>query len=225
MGRAIGQIIPLAVGVALSPLAIIAVILMLTTSKGRVTGSSFFAGWVIALAALGTIVLVAADEAHADNAGTPAVWVSILQVVLGVLLLIVASRQWQQRPDREAEPELPAWMQKVETFTPSKAAAVAIGFAAVKPKNLLLTIGAATAIAQTETGVPQQAAAMAVFVILASVGVGFPVVVYFFMGARAAGMLAGLRDWMVRENQTIVAVICILIAAKLIGDAIAGLAS
>ena len=56
MGRAIGQIIPLAVGVALSPLPIIAVILMVTTPRGRVTGPSFLAGWVIALAVLGTVV-------------------------------------------------------------------------------------------------------------------------------------------------------------------------
>ncbi len=225
MGRAIGQIIPLAVGVALSPLPIIAVILMVTAPSGRVTGLSFLAGWVIALVVLGTVVLVLADEAQAKHAGAPATWVSIVQVVLGVLLVITAARQWKGRPHGGQEPPLPGWMQKVETFSPPKAAAVAFSFAAVKPKNLLLTVGAATAIAETGIGTAQQAGAMAVYVMLASVGVGFPIAVYFLMGDRAPGILARLRGWMVRENQTIVAVICILIAAKLIGDAITGLAT
>lgn len=97
MGQAVGQLIPLAVGVALSPLPIIAVILMLTSPDGRVAGSSFLAGWVSALAVLGTVVLLAADEAQASSSGTPAAWVSVLQFALGVLLLGVAVQQWRGR--------------------------------------------------------------------------------------------------------------------------------
>lgn len=222
MGRAIGQLIPLGVGVALSPLPVIAVILMLNTPRGRVTGLSFFAGWVLALAGLGAVVLIAADEAGASEAGGPATWVSVVKALLGVLLIFVAWQQWNARPRDGAEPELPGWMQKVETFTPGKAAAVAAAFAAVKPKNLLLTIAAAGAIAQTGLGAGKQAIALLVFVAIASLGLGVPVAIRLLMGDRSERILADLRDWMVRENTTIVAVICLLIAAKLIGDAIAG---
>jgi hypothetical protein len=45
------------------------------------------------------------------------------------------------------------------------------------------------------------------------------------MGARATKILGDLHEWMARENATIMAVICLIIGAKLIGDAIAGLAS
>jgi hypothetical protein len=225
VGHAVGQLIPLAVGVALSPLPIIAVILVLTSGGGRVSGSSFLAGWMSALAVLGTAVLLVADEAHASSSGTTAAWVGVLQLVLGILLLGVAAQQWTGRPRGDAEPELPGWMEKVETFTPARAAAVAAGFAAVKPKNLLLTIAAGAAIAESGGGAARQAGAMVFFVVLASVGIAAPVAIHVFMGERAGSILAGMRAWLVRESQTIVAVICLIMAAKLIGDGIGALAS
>ncbi len=222
MGRAIGQVIPLGIGVALSPLPVIAVILMLNTPRGRVTGPSFLAGWVLALAGLAAVVLLVADEANAGEAGGAKGWVTILKALLGVLLIVVAWRQWRARPRDGELPELPGWMQKVESFTPARAAAVAAAFAAVKPKNLLLTIAAGTAVAQTSSGAGTQATALLVFVVVASMGIGAPVAIGLVMGDRSERLLADLRDWMVRWNTTIVAVICLVLAVKLIADAIAG---
>jgi len=61
--------------------------------------------------------------------------------------------------------------------------------------------------------------------LLAALGPGIPVAIYFLMGDRATEVLSRLRGWMVAENATIMTVICVIIAAKLIGDAITGLAS
>ena len=60
------------------------------------------------------------------------------------------------------------------------------------------------------------------FVIIAGLGPGIPVGIYFVMGARGKHILDGLRAWMARENAVIMAVICLLIGVKLIGDAITG---
>ena len=43
------------------------------------------------------------------------------------------------------------------------------------------------------------------------------------MGPRAPAILERLRAWMAHNNNTIMAVICLMIAAKLIGDTISGL--
>ena len=63
---------------------------------------------------------------------------------------------------------------------------------------------------------------MAIFVVIATVGVAVPVGIYYAMGSRAQQVLGDLRTWLVHNNGAIMAVICLLIAAKLIGDAIAG---
>jgi hypothetical protein len=58
MGAAIGDVLGLAAGVAVSPLPIVAMILMLATPHGRANGSLFGVGWLAGLTILGTVVLL-----------------------------------------------------------------------------------------------------------------------------------------------------------------------
>jgi hypothetical protein len=46
--------------------------------------------------------------------------------------------------------------------------------------------------------------------------------VFFAVGDRSSRILAALRDWMVQHNAVIMAVLCLVIGIKLIGDAIGG---
>jgi threonine/homoserine/homoserine lactone efflux protein len=224
MGQAIGQVLSFGVGVALSPVPIVAVVLILASPRGRVNGPAFLVGWVLGIAALGTVILLISSGASASSQGAPATWVSILKIVLGVLLLLLAVKQWRGRPRGDAEPQLPGWMKTVDTFTPARSVGIAVVLAAINPKNLLLVVVAAAAIAQTGASTLDQAVALAVFILIATVGVGAPVAIYYLMGHRATTILSDLRDWMVRENATVMAVICLIIGAKLIGDAIIALA-
>ena len=57
---------------------------------------------------------------------------------------------------------------------------------------------------------------------MATLGVAAPVVMYFALGDRSQRILAELRDWMGQHNAVIMAVLCLVIGAKLIGDAISG---
>ena len=61
--------------------------------------------------------------------------------------------------------------------------------------------------------------------LIGTLGPGIPVAIYFVMRERAAGILEHLRDWMARENAAIMAVLCLVIGAKLIGDAISALSA
>ncbi len=57
MGQAIGDILPMAVGVAISPVPIIAVVLMLGTPPARANGPAFAVGWLAGLTIVGSIAL------------------------------------------------------------------------------------------------------------------------------------------------------------------------
>ena len=107
MGQAIGQVLAFAVGVALSPVPIIAVVLMLATPKGRVNGPAFLGGWVLGLAVLGTAVLLIASGAAASKHGAPATWVSIVKLVLGVGLLLLAAPAMARAPSRRRAARAP----------------------------------------------------------------------------------------------------------------------
>jgi threonine/homoserine/homoserine lactone efflux protein len=224
MGDAIGQVLSLGVGVALSPVPIIAVVLMLGTPRARANGPAFVLGWIAGLAVAGTVILLVSSGADASDEGDPADWVGVLKLVLGLLLLLVAGRTWQARPRGGAEAELPKWMQAIDTFTASKALGFGALLSGVNPKNLLLTVGAATAIAQTGVPAGEQAVALVVFIVVGTLGPGVPVAIYFAMGERAKRLLDELKEWMGAHNAAIMTVLCLVIGAKLIGDGLSGLA-
>ena len=93
MGEAIGQMLPTAVGVAISPLPIVAVVLMLVTPRGKVNGMAFVIGWIIGLTLVGAIVLAAAIAQTGIPAGEQAGAYAIFVVVasLGVALPVVVA--------------------------------------------------------------------------------------------------------------------------------------
>lgn len=225
MGQAIGQILSLGVAVAISPVPIIGVVLMLATPRARANGPAFLVGWVGGLAVLGTVVLLVSSGADASSSGQPASWVSVLKLVLGALLLAVAVRQWRGRPRGDQPAKLPTWMEAIDRFNALKALGMGVLLATVNPKNGLMTIAAGAAIAQTGVGAGKAAVALAIFIAIATVGVAVPVAIFFILGDRSARLLGDMREWMGAHNAAIMAVLLLVIGAKLIGDGISGLAS
>jgi hypothetical protein len=93
----------------------------------------------------------------------------------------------------------------------------------VNPKNTLLAVAGAAAIAGTGVATGEQIAAYAVFVVIATVGVGTPVVLALAMGDRAGHILDELQGWMAANNAVIMAVLMLVLGVKLLGDGISGL--
>ena len=172
MGKAVGGSLPLAVGIALSPVPIIAVVLMLTSRKAKINGPAFILGWLIGLGIVGAIALALAGTGGASKSGSPAAWVSWVKIALGILLLLVAARQFRSRPHGDEEPQMPKWMATIDNTTPPAALGLAAVLSGANPKNLLLAVGGAAAIAQTGILSGQQAIAYLIFALIGTPGVG-----------------------------------------------------
>jgi hypothetical protein len=121
VGEAIGQLLPFAVGVAVSPMPIVAVVLMLVTPQARTNGPAFLLGWLAGVGVGGAILLALAGPANASNDGAPADWVSWLKLLLGIALVLLAAKQWRGRPHEGDEVATPKWMGALDNFTPVKA--------------------------------------------------------------------------------------------------------
>lgn len=78
MGRAISEVLPFAIGVAISPVPIIAVILVLFSARARVNGPVFALGWIVGVAVISTVVYLVADAG-----GRLDRWRRVRHVVLG----------------------------------------------------------------------------------------------------------------------------------------------
>ena len=221
MGAAIGDVLGLAAGVAVSPLPIVAMILVLATPRGRVNGSLFGIGWLAGLSILGTVVLLLAGPADPSDDGTPAAWTGWLKLLLGVLALLLAARQWRGRPAEGAAPEMPKWMAGLDKLTPGGALGLGALLSGVNPKNAGLTIAAAATIAGAGLAGGEQAVTLAVFVVIGSAGVLAPLIVYLVAGERAARTLDAWKTWSGDHNAAIMAVLFLVFGFKLVGDGIA----
>jgi hypothetical protein len=217
MGAAIGDILGLAVGVAISPIPIIAVILMLFSAKARSNSVSFVLGWLIGLLLAGGVVLAIGLEASEGGASDVSGWIKIL---IGVLFLFLAGKQWTGRPKADEESQMPAWMASIDDFTAAKSFGLAFLLAAINPKNLGLTVAAAAAISARGLSGGQEVAVLVVFALIASLTVAVPVVWFLVSGSSAEKQLNVMKDWLVANNNTVMAVLFVVLGAKVLGDGI-----
>jgi len=120
VGTVIGDLLPLALGVAISPVPVIAVILMLLAPRAGAASAAFGLGWVGIIVVTVVTLLVAGGADVGGTSGAPSTAASWIKLVLGVLLLLVGVRQWRGRPRGDEPAPLPTWMAAIDEVTPAK---------------------------------------------------------------------------------------------------------
>jgi len=113
VGNAIGEMLPSAFGIAISPIPVIAVVLVLVTPRASVNGPMFVIGWCLGIGIVVGLTLTFASGVDASEGDEPASWVAWLNIFLGALLLALAFKQWQSR---NADSPEPAWMAALDTL-------------------------------------------------------------------------------------------------------------
>lgn len=137
---------------------------------------------------------------------------------LGALFLALAAKQWKSRPQPGQEADLPKWMATIDTFTASKSLVLGAALSGINPKNLALTLAAASSIAQAGLDGPESAIAIAVFVVVGSITVAGPVLFYLVAPAKAAGSLASIKEFMSAHNAVIMMIVLLILGAKMLGQ-------
>ena len=196
---------------------------MLFSARARVNGTAFLAGWIVSLAAVSTVVYVLAHDGNVATSTTASDSVSWGKIVLGAGLLMLARRNWRKRPAPGVEPEMPKWMGTVDRMSPVKAFGLAVVLAAVNPKNLLLTLGSATGLAQLGLSTSDAIVATAVFVVIASLSIAVPVAYAMFGGAKAKASLESAKTWLTAHNAAVMAVLFLVFGVDLIAKGLPNL--
>ena len=98
MGQVIGEFLPLALGVAISPVPVIAVILMLFSERAKQNSLAFLAGWVVGIVVAMTILIGVASTQDLSSGGEPSDTSSWIKLIIGLLLVVAAVGQWRKRP-------------------------------------------------------------------------------------------------------------------------------
>jgi threonine/homoserine/homoserine lactone efflux protein len=220
---ALGDVLGEAVGIIVSPLPIVAVILMLFTARGKANSLAFLVGWIGGLAIVGAVVLGLSDAADVSSDSDASDGSGGILVVIGVLLIAAAVRRWRQRPRAGETATPPKWMSRIEGLRPVAAFLLGVLLSAVNPKNLLLTVAAAATVGQAGLSTGDTVITWAIFVLLASLSVVAPVIYRLVRGEHAQATLDSAKSWLEANNSVVMAVLFLVIGAKILGNGLSTL--
>ncbi|WP_157000838.1 GAP family protein [Agromyces laixinhei] len=220
MGEVIGGILPLALGVAISPVPIIAAILMLLSPKAKGTSVGFMLGWVLGIVVAVVVFTLLASVIPEQDPDASNPIAGVIKLLLGAGLLFLALRQWRGRPKAGEAAALPKWMSAIDTMTTMRGAVLGFLLSAVNPKNLLMAAGAGVIIGTGGLSGGEITLSIVVFTIIAACSVAVPVIAYLLASAKMAAPLESLRGWLVQNNATVMAVLLLVIGVVLIGKGI-----
>lgn len=222
MNEAIGDILPFAVVVGISPIPIIAEVLLLFSAKPRPNGAAFVVGFVVGLAAVATAMLViAGTQDLADPESTASSGSATLRIVLGLVLIGAGVRRLRNRPTPGGDDDMPKWMAGIESFEPPKAFTVGLAVGGVNPKNLAMSLAAVLSIASLGLSGAEEASVLAVYVLIGSIGVLAPLVAALALGDRSGEILDGWKTWLGANNATVMAVLFIVLGVMVFGKGVA----
>ncbi|MBW8871616.1 MAG: GAP family protein [Leifsonia sp.] len=219
MGPAIGDILPLAIGIAISPIPIIAAILMLLSPKARGTSVGFLIGWVLGIVVAVVVFTLLSSIIPQDSGGSKPI-AGVIKILLGLGLLFLAFRQWRGRPAAGVEPAMPKWMSAIDTMTAARGLVLGFLLSALNPKNLLMGVAAGVAVGSGGLTVGESTVVIVVYTIIASITVAGPVIAYLVASTRMVGPLESLRGWLLHNNATVMAVLLLVIGVVVIGKGI-----
>lgn len=219
MNDVIGSILPLSLGVALSPFPVIMIVLLLGSARPRANGLAFLGGWVAGLAVIVAVLTFALDLL--DGTGSePGPVAGVLRIILGVFLLVMAARKFTKRFVKNDAGPLPRWMASASSYSPGRSAVMGLTLSAANPKNFAITAAAGVAIGAAALEPGAEFWAMLAYIVLASLTVLVPVTAYLFAPRKVAVPLRAVMEWLQVNHSVMTGLLLVVFGFILIGNGI-----
>lgn len=213
MGELLAQLVPEIIGLAATPAAIVACLLLLGSHRPY-RNVAIFGGTVLVLySILGAAALAAGRSVEAqttEEATTARDW---LGLVIGLLFLVggVVALVRRPAPRPEGRPEgageqVPGWARKLAAPTPATLVGVALVLALVNP-NVAIFLSGVGAVVAADVTVGEQVLGILVLVLASVLDYLVPAVLHAVAGIPGRHRLHAMRDWLVRNDRVIGAVV------------------
>jgi hypothetical protein len=204
---------------SLSPATIVVFILLLATTRAKVNAAAFLIGWSVSLVVVFSISY-AVGGTHTAQQGGGHTALEIVEILLGIALILAASRQWRRRNQpRTGSGVTRNLAGRMQNLNPWQAAIVG-----VLKQPWALTAAAAVVVIRDHAAWEVALIAFLVFTIVSTATVGVTFLYFARRPGEAQAHLEALRDRVVRAGPTIAVVVYLLVALYLVADGVRGLA-
>lgn len=228
MWTAIGEALPFALGLTLSPFVIVTGIVFLLGENGRAKSALFGLGWFFALAALTTAGFLIVDSAMAAAEDSTEAGVHIAQLVFAALFFALAALAWRKRSrgtgttagtPATAGPvsEKPSLVSRLDGVGLLGALGTGVAQGLLVIKNIPLALSAGAVFGEAGLAGAQAASAVVVFAVIGTLGVIVPLTVTLIGGDRLTPALRAARDWFETNMSAITLTVLLLLGTLFLG--------
>jgi zinc transporter ZupT len=132
----------IALAVALDPLPLTAFMVVLPSKRGVRKGAAFVFGWLVSLAAVVTITVLATGNNPPKPKTVPSLAALAVKIAIGVILVVIAVRHRRKMAQPRPPKKPPKWQASVDSMSPW----FAMGLAPALQPWGLIAAGAATVV-------------------------------------------------------------------------------
>jgi threonine/homoserine/homoserine lactone efflux protein len=207
------QVVPVALGSAVSPTSLMVLIILLSSSKNpKLSGIGFYTGSIIILLLtifLGFLLHIGATQATGGHSNTSLEWIDI---IIGFLLVYLGLKSFFKKPKppedkvRDVEEESRS---KVVIF--SRGMEIGLGIFLINFSTTLLVFDASRHIASSAVPWDGKLMVIIVLILISLILVEVPLLLYLLIPDRADVILSGVNVWMKKNGHYLAGVVFIVI--------------
>jgi threonine/homoserine/homoserine lactone efflux protein len=209
------NLLVIGLAIAVDPLPLTALIVVLPSKRGVSKGAAFLFGWLVSLAIVVTVTVLATGNNPPKPNTVPSLASLAVKIVIGTLLVLIAIRQRRRMRQPKKPKKPPKWQENVDNMSPWFTMVLA---PALQPWTLIAA-GAATVV---EAKLSSRGSYLALigFCVVASASYIAMEICAGFKPDQSQAFLARFRTWMETHTDQAVIVGCLLLGFWLIASSI-----
>ena len=209
------DLVLIGLAIAFDPIPLTTFMIVLPSKRGARKGAAFVFGWLVSLAIVVAVTVLATGNNPPSPHTAPSQTALAVRIVIGVVLVAAAIRQWRRtrRPKKPKKP--PKWQEHVDNMSTW----FALGLAPVVQPWVLIGAGAATVV-EAKLSSWTSYLMLALFCILASSSYLGLEIYAGFWPARSQAFLVRFRTWMDTHTDQLIIAGSLLLGLWLIAKSI-----
>jgi threonine/homoserine/homoserine lactone efflux protein len=201
--------------VTLDPLPLTAFFVVLSSKGGVRKGAAYVFGWLVSLAIVVTITVLATGNNPPKPSTAPSLAALAVKIAIGAVLVMIALRHIRARNKPKPPKKPPKWQEHVDSMSPWFAMALA---PTLQPW-VLIGAGAATVV-EAKLSSWESFLALFLYCVLASASYLYLEIYAAVRPARSQALMASVRTWVDTHTDQVIIVGSLLIGFWLIADSL-----
>jgi threonine/homoserine/homoserine lactone efflux protein len=209
------DLILIGLAITLEPIPLTAFVLILASKNGTRKGAAFIFGWLLSLAVVVAITILATSNNPPKSNTAPSLAALAVKIAIGVVLLVIALRQWRKLGKPKPPKKTPKWQTGIDNMSPW----YAMGLAPLTQPWGLVAAGVAT-VTGAKLASWQDYVAIVAFCLIAT---GAYIVMELYVGFRpdqGQALLARIRNWLDTHTDQVIIIVSLVLGIWLVGKSV-----